>query len=287
MKFLARIFCVLIFTSVLFSGCRKSPDVSVKDSSAPSGFNHQTFSNLLAKHVTDDGLVDYASLKNDREKLDGYLNSLTVAKVNAMPNDAEKLAFWINGYNAFVLASVLDEVKGKVKSVNDIDKLFFREKKHQIAGEELTLEEIEKRGRDLGDPRIHFAVNCASVSCPKLRRTAYDGASLDRSLSKAAIDFLGDQGRGMQFDLTKNEISLSPIFKWYAGDFTKSDATLARAKAELSGAEVFEVAKQYLPADVRQDLNDRKPTLKWMEYDWTLNSKEIFKAPGDTKPVSK
>ena len=283
MKFLARIFCVLIFTSVLFSGCRKSPDVSVKDSAAPGGFNHQTFSNLLAKHVTDDGLVDYASLKNDREKLDGYLNSLTVAKVNAMPNDAEKLAFWINGYNAFVLASVLDEVKGKVKSVHDIDKFFFQEKKHQIAGEELTLNEIEKRGRDLGDPRIHFAVNCASVSCPKLRRTAYDGASLDRTLSKAAIDFLGDQGRGMQFDLTKNEISLSPIFKWYAGDFTKSDATIARAKAELSGAEVFEVAKQYLPAYVRQDLNDRKPNLKWMEYDWTLNSKENFKAPGEPK----
>ncbi len=283
MKFLARIFCVLIFTSVLFSGCRKSTDVAVKDSAAPDGFNHQTFSNLLSKHVTDDGMVDYAGLKNDREKLDGYLNSLTAAKVNAMPNDAEKLAFWINGYNAFVLASVLDEVKGNVKSVHDIDKLFFKEKKHQIAGEELTLDEIEKRGRDLGDPRIHFAVNCASASCPKLRRSAYDAASLDRSLSKAAVDFLGDQGRGMQFDLTKNEISLSPIFKWYAGDFTKSDATIARAKAELSGAEVFEVAKQYLPADVRQDLNERKLTLKWMEYDWTLNSMENFKAPGAPK----
>ncbi len=285
MHYWSKLFCLIAVTFILFSGCRKDDNAMMMNSAAPekSGFNHQPLNDLLAVHVNDDGWVDYAGLKNDRTKLDAYLTSLGSANVNAMPNAFEKLAFWINGYNAFVLAGVLDDVIGKVKSVHDIDKNFFKEKKHKIAGEELTLDEIEKRGRDLNDPRIHFAVNCASASCPKLKRAAFTGATLDKTLSKLAQDFLADQTRGMQYDIAKNEISLSPLFKWYAGDFTKSDATIARAKAELSGAEVFEVAKQYLPFDVTQDLNDRKPKLKWMEYDWTLNSMDNFKAPGETK----
>ncbi len=282
------LFCLIAVTTILFSGCRKEEQAVTPNPAAPvatagSGFDHQPLNDLLSVHVTDDGWVDYAGLKNDRAKLEAYLTSLGSANVNTMPNAFDKLAFWINGYNGFVLAGVLDDVIGKVKGVHDIDKNFFKEKKHKIAGEELTLDEIEKRGRDLGDPRIHFAVNCASASCPKLKRAAYNGATLDKTLSKVAQDFLADQTRGMQYDVAKNEISLSPIFKWYAGDFTKSDATLARAEAEISGAKVFAVAQQYLPFDVRQDFETRKPKLKWMEYDWTLNSMDNFKAPGDTK----
>ena len=290
MHYWSKLFCLIVVTSILFSGCRKDETATTPNSAAPeksvdagSGFNHKPLNDLLLSHVNEDGWVDYAGLKNDRPKLDAYLNSLAAVNVNAMPNAFEKMAFWINGYNAFVLAGVLDDVIGKVKSVHDIDKNFFKEKKHKIAGEDLTLDEIEKRGRDLNDPRIHFAVNCASASCPKLRRTAFDGATLDRTLSKLAQDFLADQTRGMQYDVPKNVVSLSPIFKWYAGDFTKSDATVARAKAEVSGDEVFAVARQYLPFDVRQFLEDKKPKLKWMEYDWTLNSMENFKAPNDTK----
>lgn len=290
MHYWSKLFCLIVVTSILFSGCRKDETATAPNSAAPekssdagTGFNHQSLNNLLSAHVNEDGWVDYAGLKNDRSKLDAYLHSLATVNVNAMPNAFEKMAFWINGYNAFVLAGVLDDVIGKVKSVNDIDKNFFKEKKHKIAGEELTLDEIEKRGRDLNDPRIHFAVNCASASCPKLRRTAFDGATLDKTLSKLAQDFLADQTRGMQYDVSKNVVALSPIFKWYAGDFTKSDATIARAKAEVSGEEVFAVARQYLPFDVRQFLEDKKPKLKWMEYDWTLNSMENFKAPSDTK----
>ncbi len=281
MHYCTKLFCFIAVMAILFSGCRKDEKaVTLNSESTVPGFNHQPLSDLLAKYVNEDGWVDYTGLKNERAKLDAYLNTLAAADVKAMPNDAEKLAFWINGYNGSVLAGVLDDVIGKVKSVHDIEKNFFDEKKHKVAGEELTLNQIEQKARDFKDPRIHFAVNCSSASCPKLKRTAYSGATLDRVLNRVAEDFLADQSRGMGFDLGKNEISLSPIFKWYAGDFTKSDATIARAKAEISGAEVFEIAKKYLPTDVHEDLDKRKPKLKWLEYDWTLNSIENFKGAG-------
>ena len=290
MHYCSKLFCLIVVATIFLAGCKKeessaSPNSAAPEKSVAAGgeFGHQPLSDLLAVHVNEDGWVDYPGLKNDRAKLDAYLATLASANVNAMPNSFEKLAFWINGYNGFVLAGVLDDVIGKVKSVHDIEKNFFDVKKYKIVGEELTLNQIEQRGRDLKDPRIHFAVNCASASCPKLKRAAYSGATLDKTLSRLAQDFLADQTRGMQYDVEKNEVSLSPIFKWYAGDFTKSDTTIARAKAEISGTEMLQVAKQYLPFDVRQFLDDKKPKIKWMEYDWTLNSMDNFKSPGETK----
>ena len=123
MHYWTKLFCLVVVTSILFSGCRKDETATTPNSAAPeksvdagSGFNHKPLNDLLLSHVNEDGWVDYAGLKNDRPKLDAYLNSLAAVNVNAMPNAFEKMAFWINGYNAFVLAGVLDDVIGKVKS---------------------------------------------------------------------------------------------------------------------------------------------------------------------------
>ena len=194
------------------------------------------------------------------------------------------MAFWINGYNAFVLADVLDQVYGKVKSVQDV-KGFFDKKTHKIAGETLSLTEIETHGRDLKDPRIHFAVNCASASCPKLQRAAYNGTQLDLQLTRAAREFLDDMTRGMNYDPGRNVVFLSPIFKWYAPDFSASNSAVAYAKAVVSGAEMLEAAKKYMPANVSQFLTEKKMEEQWLNYNWALNVQEKGSAgEGETSP---
>jgi hypothetical protein len=252
------------------SGTQPSP------AAATPAFAHKAFGDLLAKYVNEQGWVDYAGLKNERATLDQYLTTLAAAQPSNFPTNAERLAFWINAYNAFTLADVLEDVYGKAKSVRDV-KGFFDSKKHQIAGAELTLDEIEKQGRDLQDPRIHFAVNCASASCPKLQRFAFTSAELESQLQKCALEFLSDMARGMNYDPSRNQIALSPIFKWYAADFTRSNTVVARIEAEASGAALLAVALQYVPAEVAQFLREKKPTVQYFEYDWALNAQETHK----------
>ena len=247
------------------------PNISVTPTNA---FEHKPFDKLLATYVNADGLVDYPGLQKERTKLDDYLTSLAAAKPQEFSGDAERLAFWINGYNAFTLADVLDDVYGKRKSVNDIKKTFFATKKHSVAGEQLTLNQIEQKGRDVKDPRVHFALVCASVSCPKLQRFAFTGAGLEGQLGKVAEEFLADINRGMRYDPAHNEIYLSSIFKWYADDFTGSNKLVARVNAEASGSDLLEAAKKYLPARPKDFLDEKKPKVKYIDYDWSLNAQK-------------
>ncbi len=238
-----------------------------------AAFDHSVFGTLLTTYVNDQGWVDYPGLQKERAKLDQYLTTLATANPSGFANNAERLAFWINAYNACTLADVLADVYGKAKSVREV-KGFFDGKKHKVAGAELTLDEIEKQGRDLQDPRLHFAVNCASTSCPKLQRFAFTGAELEEQLRKCALQFLSDMARGMNYDPSRNQVSLSPIFKWYAADFTRSNTVVARVEAEASGAALLAAASQYVPAEVAQFLREKKPTVQYFEYDWSLNAQE-------------
>ena len=277
MKLIVKLGWVGVVAVLFLAGCSKPQPPQTGTPAAPAAslavFNHRPLDELLATYVKE-GKVDYAGLQKDRARLDQYLAALASANPGAFPNDAERLAFWINAYNAFTLADVLESVYGKVKSVQDV-KGFFNQKKHKVVGAELTLDEIEKRGRDLHDPRIHFAVNCASASCPKLQSFAYNGAQLDFHLTKAAREFLGDSQRGMNYDPGRNRIYLSPIFKWYAADFTGSNQLVARVKAETSGAELLEVAKKFMPPDLAQFLTEKKMEVQWLEYDWSLNVQDV------------
>jgi Protein of unknown function, DUF547 len=283
MKLLSNYKWLGLVVALSLTACNQSPTNSTAPSSLSSptatamasGFNHKPLDELLSTYVGRDGWVDYAALQKDRAKLDAYVATLATAQHGSFPNDAERLAFWINAYNANTLVAVLDDIYGKHKSVKEIEQEFFKTKKHPVAGEQLTLDEIEKKGRDMKDPRIHFVVNCASASCPKLQRYAFTGAELETQLTQATRDFLGDSTRGMNYVPGSNEVYLSPIFKWYAGDFTNESSTVARVKAETSGQELLEVAKKYVPAEVANFLTEKKPKVKYLEYDWTLNDKNV------------
>jgi len=240
------------------------------------------YDRLLRTYVSDNGWVDYAGLARERAALNRFLERLATVSPTGYQRNADRLAFWINSYNAFTLADALDTVYGKHQGVREVCG-FFDKRKHAVAGEQLTLDEIEKRGRDLRDPRIHFAIVCASTSCPKLQRFAYTGEKLDSQLEQAAREFLADPNRGLRYKASHNDLYVSPIFKWYAGDFTGSEGSLwARAKATVSGSELLDFIARYAPATVAARIREHSATLHYFDYDWSLNSLDTHAA--GTKP---
>jgi hypothetical protein len=267
--------------SFLVAACGGDKQPAAQQSAAPGNvggqavinFDHSALDSLLATFVNDEGWVDYAGLQRERAKLDAYLATLDAATPQGFGSDSERLAFWINAYNAFTLADALDDVYKKAKGVKEVAG-FFDKKSHRVAGADLALDEIEKRGRDLKDARIHFVVVCASTSCPKLQRFAYTGAALDEQLTRASREFLNDPARGLMIDRGKNVVHLSSIFKWYAGDFTGSSSLLARVKAEVSGGEILEYVKKHAPEEAVKFINESKPAVKYLDYDWSLNAQE-------------
>lgn len=221
---------------------------------------------VLAEHQRQGG-VDYAALKRDRGDLDTYLRSLGRARPGAMA-EAEALAFWTNAYNAVVLHHVLERYPG-ITSVKEVagffDKLTF-----PVAGEELTLDQIEGRGRDLGDPRVHFAVVCASTSCPDLRGEPFTAAKLDAQLREQTHAFLADESKGLRYDAAGGTVWLSSIFKWYAGDFTGGSTVVAF----FARGGVLDWVREHAPPAVARKLRGKRPSVRYLDYDWGLNDRK-------------
>lgn len=220
--------------------------------------DHSRWDMLLRRYVSSDGIVDYRTLKErDHSALDGYLSSLAAADPTPLSKD-ERLAFWINAYNACVFKGVLDHYP--MKSVKDV-KGFFDKIRYQIAGTPLTLNDIEARGRALGDWRIHFAVVCASSSCPYLRNEAYVPGRLDAQLTDQLKRFLADSARGLRVEA--DTLWISKIFKWYAKDFIPSGSITAQMLLPL--------LTPYLDPARAQALQPQRLTVNFMDYDWSLN----------------
>ena len=189
--------------------------------------SHEVFDGLLKKHVDAMGLVSYTGFQKDRELLDQYLKLLTTNPPNDQYwTEPEKMAYWINLYNAFTIDLILGYYP--VESIKDIGAKVqvpfvntpWDIKFIEIAGEKYDLNNIEHNilRKIFEEPRIHFAINCASMSCPRLRREAYSGDKLDQQLQEQAIEFMNDPGRNQ---ITAEKAEVSKIFQWFGGDFTK------------------------------------------------------------------
>jgi len=220
---------------------------------------------LLARHSRSGGL-DYESLAEERLLLDRYLTSVAETPVEGWEDD-EKVAFWINAYNAGVAALVLDRYPG-IESVRDVDG-FFDELILTVSGTRLTLDEIESLARDAGDPRVHFAVVCASTSCPDLRGEAYVAERLEEQLEEQTAGFLSDTTKGMRFDAEEGDLYLSSIFKWYAGDFTGGSTFVAF----FARSQVTEWILPHLAGELAERIRQADPSVAYMDYDWTLNDR--------------
>ncbi len=219
--------------------------------------DHTLLDGVLRRHVHD-GRVDYGALKADPD-LAKYVGALAAIDPDALPDRKEQLALWINAYNAFTLHAVV-QLHPTIKSVQDPypDFGFFKQKVHVLGGKKYSLDEIENavvRPR-FNDPRIHAALNCASVSCPPIAPYAFTGPRLDAQLDAQMRLFARDRGRNA---IGAGGAKLSRIFEWYAKDFEAAGGVAAFLSGYLE------------PAD--GELVRKAPKLEFLDYDWRLNGK--------------
>ena len=239
---------------------------SVNDPSAIMTVDHSAWGKILAAYVvaSPDGInrFGYGRVsKADKQALKAYLAMLQGVKVTALKPD-EQRAFWINLYNALTIDVVLDHYP--VKTIKDISiggGLFvsgpWKKELVAVEGRKLSLDNIEhdilrKVWKDL---RVHYAVNCASTSCPNLMAKAFTGAKLDEMLTEGARDYVNHK-RGA--NLSAGRLRLSTIYDWYRKDFGSSDAEVI---AHLSG---------YAAPALKRQLSGIK-TINGYDYDWSLN----------------
>ena len=239
---------------ILFS-CQ-SPVVGMAGSTPPS---HQLWNELLKSNVKPDGQVDYKGFIREKPKLEKYLKLLSEnAPDRKTWSKNEQLAYWINVYNAFTVKLIVDFYP--TKSIRDLGprikipliKDVWHYKFFKIAGVEMSLDEVEHSilRKEFEEPRIHFAINCASVSCPPLLNEAFVVANLENQLTRVAITFINDPTRNK---ISSQSAQLSPIFSWFKGDFTKKGT-------------LIEFLNRY--AKVKLSPNAR---VTFMEYNWNLN----------------
>jgi hypothetical protein len=220
--------------------------------------DHSKWDGLLKKYVDDQGRVAYRDLKaQDQQSLQSYLDLLAEADIKGM-NAAEEKAFWINAYNAAVVSGVL---QGYTAENFLARKQFFSWYSLLVAGAERSPDDIEHKilRKKFDDPRIHFAIVCASTSCPKLRREAYVADRLDQQLDEAAQEFINDPTRNR---IDRREVALSMIFQWFAGDFIKEAGS------------VSQLVQRFVGAEKKGLLQARTDDLGYLAYDWTLNAQE-------------
>jgi hypothetical protein len=222
---------------------------------APADFSHQTFEELLGAHVRD-GLVDYPAVTSD-PRLETYLQQLDRLDPTALPTQEHRLAFWINAYNAFAIKGIVDGYSPKTLYGRY---RYFIGRDYRIGGERINLYDLEQRVLipDFREPRIHFAIVCASRSCPKLQRV-FSPERLDAQLDEAARAFINDPSRN-RFDRTRKVAELSMIFKWFERDFQAAAGSLQAY-----------VQRYVYDPQLASDLANNRYTVAFLEYDWSLN----------------
>ncbi|WP_411274174.1 DUF547 domain-containing protein [Daejeonella sp.] len=186
--------------------------------------SHTQWDKLLKKHVSAAGMVNYKGFQADKSEFNAYLKSLSDSAPQKSWSENDQKAFWINAYNAFTISLILQHYP--VKSIKDIGGKIYKIntawdiKFIPIGREKYDLNNIEhKILRKYNDPRIHFAIVCASMSCAKLRREAYTGSKLEAQLVDQGKDFLNDKSKN---NIRADKAELSKYFTWYGGDFTKN-----------------------------------------------------------------
>lgn len=248
---IAKLVCLSALVTSIFSVSAIGDAANTNDDS-----EHVIFSTLLAANV-DKGSVNYQGFQ-DSEEFDTYVDYIANKAFTEAASTDNKLAFYINAYNALAIEGILDGSSpssffGKIG--------YFKMDKYTIAGERMNLYDLEHKViRPFGEPRIHFALVCASTSCPKLRTEAYTQSKLDKQLTENAIDFIND-GSKNSFDLKTKKGKISKIFDWFEEDFVE--------KLSLQKY----IAQYVEDPQIKSALNNEALDLGYMKYDWSLNGK--------------
>ena len=257
----------------LFIGCllyryRVENDIRVgKVNSLPivNAFSHERFDRVLQGYVDSKGQVNYTALKKSPKDLEAYLDQLAVTSPEDLPPQ-EQLAFWINAYNALTIKGVIDHYPTtsvrKVKPYGG----FFARLKFQVGGDSYTLNDIEHRiiRTEYLEPRIHFALVCASGGCPKLENRAFSPNTLDEQLDDATFNFINNSEK-VRLDRANRVLYLSKIFEWYEEDFEDTHDTVIAFIAD------------YLPETDATFIQQEDVAIRYFDYDWTLNDQSKVK----------
>jgi hypothetical protein len=213
----------------------------------------------LRRYVTPDGRVRYAALKSDLAPLDRYVNHLASFDPGRLPSREAKLAHWINVYNALVLWSTArDYPQEKDRLRNPLRRAaYFYKRKFTVAGQQRTLADIEDRSlrEAFREPRIHFAIVCASASCPALSPVIYTSENVLAKLEQDATRFILSE-RNVRVDSNTKTVTTSEIFKWFQQDFGGSP----RSVLNFLGRYQKEAR-----------LSEPGWKLRFMDYDWSIN----------------
>jgi hypothetical protein len=223
-----------------------------------AAIDHHLWNTLLARYVDENGRVAYRDLQaRDRSTFEQYLAMLAQAQVTGL-SEAEEKALWINAYNAMIVNGVL---QGYTAEGALGRKRFFSWYSLPIAGEERSPDDVEHKilRKKFRDPRTHFAIVCASTSCPQLRREAYVPERLDEQLDDAARDFINDATRNQ---IDSRQVALSRIFQWFAEDFI-----------DQAGS-VINFVQHFVDDGKKAILSATDGDLSYLEYNWTLNAQD-------------
>ncbi len=229
----------------------------------PNGepISHDIFDKLLKKYVSDAGYVNYGGFKKEERELKKYLDLVSANAPSNGWSEKEKLAYWINAYNAFTIQLILNHASDNIKSIKDIgDKIKipfvntpWDVKFIEIGGKKMDLNNIEHGiiRKQFKEPRIHFALVCAAKSCPPLRNEAFVAEKLDAQLNQQGIDFVNDKYKN---EVTAGSAEISKIFDWYGGDF--------------KGIGKIDLINKYSKVKANKDAK-----ISYKTYEWALNGK--------------
>jgi len=250
--------CLILVYSALLAATETKNTASI----------HAKFDSILKAHVKA-GIVDYDGLKANEELLDSYIDDLGQEDPSVMDRN-NRLAFWINAYNAYTLKLILNHYPG-IKSIKDIPSAKRWEiKAWKVNGRLYSLDYIEhKILRKMDEPRIHFTIVCASFSCPDLRNEVYSPSRLEEQLEDAALTFLSNTEKGMFVSEEKGMVwgqnyvlHISPILRWFGEDFEKEAGS------------VVDFVLRYASGDTKDFIirHRKELKIKYLDYDWTLNN---------------
>ncbi len=251
---------ILKFLIILLSFSSLQSCIKVRDYNSESKpINHAIFDSLLKKYVNEEGYVNYKGFLKDSVQFNSYLDLLSRNHPNEKNwSKEERLAYWINAYNAFTIKLIcnyypvksIKDIKSGIPFVSDTWTISFI----KIEGKTYNLNDIEHGiiRPKFNDPRIHFAVNCASKGCPPLRNEAYMASKLNAQLDEQAKNFINDGNRNKI--QSANKADLSKIFTWFSGDFKKAAPSVIAFINKYSNTKLSE-----------------KATLNYQDYDWNLN----------------
>jgi hypothetical protein len=282
-----RVVISLWVVGVLASRLFSEEQVSAEEASPP--MNYAAYAAALQHYVNDDGLVNYKGLKAKSTDLDAFTTALAALEPTVYDrwSDKDKIAFWLNAYNAFTLQaivthypirpSLLGSLRFPKNSIRQIPGV-WTELRFAVMGRQMTLDEIEHETlrKQFNEPRIHVALVCAAMGCPPLRNEPYTGDTLEAQLVDQTRRMLGHPLK-FRIDRKAGQVYLSSIFKWFGDDFVKTYGANGKFAGHSDTEKaVLHFISQHLEDNDQSYIINSQYGLTYLDYDWSLNEQQAL-----------